>query len=786
MPASDLYILPENVQLIPVKEIAEHTRAKFEYNEDDFIITYSNARNTSKVIDSASAGLLNEFKKPSSIIEGIYKYSFINKLDPQETLEQAYDFLSRLRSEGFLALYDEHSPESLKDVFQKGESFKDYEVVAKIQGISDTEVYKLEKENSFYVLKILKPAGNSLSLADQFYNELKILEYVKDSNIAPGLIESGELDGNLYMILIYCDGASCDAATEKYRNLDNHDNLMHLVTITINILTAYETLHGYGVVHSDIHPRNILINEAGQVKIIDFGLAQFEGKPNKVLRGGISFFYDPEYAQAVSNRQNPPPPVSYAGEQYAVAALVYFLFTGKQYLNFSLEREVLLQQVINEPPVTFHEYDIDIELDVAPAILKALAKNPEQRYPSMKDFKTAFIEIQNDLAGKNDAAIEKRHSFISFCDTIKKRFGFNGPFITNGLQVSPISSVNYGAAGIAWMYYRMALIDRDPELLSLADVWVNRAYDYGKNYDAAFYSSDIDITKKSVGDISIYHTSSGVHLMYGLVSKALGDYNTFYQSVMNFMEDAARPSKELDLTLGKSSVLIGCKLLFENIDKEQQTLQEPLLQFGNKVMTEIWDTVNSYDDLSKNTPLLYRGIAHGWAGILYATLQWCRQSNTPCPDSFFDRVNQLFKSGIREKNYMRWPLTNTDPASWPGWCHGSAGYTFLWCVLYKITGDETYLEAAKLTANHFLATDPFINSSLCCGMAGECYALLSVFNLTNDEFYLDQARKLANRLLLDAYTTQTRNNSLYKGDIGIAVLLTELKKPQYARMPLFE
>lgn len=775
MTADDLYILPEHVQLIPVADITEPARSKFEYNDDDFVLTYTNARNTSKVIDAASAVLLRQFKEPASMAAGIFKYSYLNKLNPQETLEEAYLFLSRLRSEGFLVKYDANAKKEGGDLLQRGATFNGYEVLKKLQGIADTEVYKLQKEGTFYALKILKPEGKSPTLAAQFHNEAQVLEQLNNYTISPKGIESGSFDENLYLVMEYVEGVPCDTAVEKYRNLNSRDNLSQLLRIAGNILAAYETLHKASVIHSDIHPRNILVSQNGDVKLIDFGLSRFANAKPHSLRGGISFFYEPEYARAIADG-TPLPPSSVAGEQYAVAALLYLLLTGKQYLNFSYEKDVLLQQILTEPPLPFRAHDIDVNAEIEAVLFKALSKNAADRYASMSDFKTAWLQVTERLA-HDTTAIASTHSYTAFCNDVKNRFGFNGPFIETGLQVAPACSVNYGAAGIAYMFYRMALTEKEPELLALADVWANRAYDYLKRGDAAFYATDIEITPETVGAVSIYHSATGVHLVQALISAAMGDDNAFQRSVFNFITDASKPCGSVDLTVGKSSVLIGCALLFEQLADEHNELRKNLQQFGNAVMNDIWTDTNRVD---------YNGIAHGWAGILYATLRWCMQSSVALPELFMQRVESLRNAGIEEGDYIRWPLTADNKDSWAGWCHGSAGYTFLWCALYRFTGDERYLETAEKTAKHFLAAEAISNASLCCGLAGECYALLSLYNTTKNAFYLTETKKRAKQVLQHVYSTEGKNNSLYKGDIGAAVLLTELMQPEHARMPLFE
>jgi serine/threonine-protein kinase len=150
MTTPDIYILPEEVHLVPVDQLTEQMKSKFEYEETDFILTNSGARNTSKVIDASSALLLQEFRKPKSIPEGILTYSVLNKLNPEQALESAYKFLIKLRSEGFLIHFDEMSASGKKNPLKAGDLFTAYEIISKLPGVTDTEVYKVKKGQLFF------------------------------------------------------------------------------------------------------------------------------------------------------------------------------------------------------------------------------------------------------------------------------------------------------------------------------------------------------------------------------------------------------------------------------------------------------------------------------------------------------------------------------------------------------------------------------------------------------------------------------------------------------------
>ncbi|TLV01484.1 lanthionine synthetase LanC family protein [Dyadobacter luticola] len=782
MASNQLYILPEDVQVLPVEALPEQALAKFEYEADDFIITYTHARNTSKIIDASSASLLQEFRKPKSLPEGVLTYALLNNLDAQKILEGSYTFLARLRNEGFLVSYDDTFGQK-KSFFRAGDRFKEYEVVSKLDGVADTEIYKVSKNGRLHALKLLKTSKKTPQLLANFYNEIEILSAL-DNFVNPALTEHGEFENDHYLIMDWVDGKPCLQAAEKYQNLHDQANVLALLDLSNRLLNAYRHLHSQGMIHGDVHPANIIVTESGEVNIIDFGLSRMVSKNQHPARGGQVFFFEPEYAQSVLDAK-PAPPATFEGEQYAIGALIYQLFTGKPYLHFSFDKKALFTQIVEEAPVPFQKLDIVIDDQIEKTILKALSKRKDDRYSNIEEFYLAVMKVQESFPDRSSE--DKKLSVQVFRDSILSEYGFDGKLLKNGLQLAPKSSVNFGAAGISYLFLRKALIRSDSEILALADVWSDRAASYTQDPDAGFYSKEMDLTPSAIGRSSIYHTPSGVDLVQALVCQASGNLGGYYNAVRNFLHHASQPCENLDLTLGKSAELIGSSLIMENMPTYDKFIRNDLLNFGKNVLSDIWSNVDSYAAIGEQNPINYRGIAHGWAGILYATLKWCKVSGQHLPAHFFERVGQLVSLGMEENGYLRWEISNNEPVSWTGWCHGSAGYVFLWTALFRFTNEESYLELARKTAVHFLnAVAAGMNGSLCCGRSGECYALLSIYKATHDDFYLTEARRLAKEMLPHMYTNQMKNHSLYKGNIGAAVLFEELERPEFARMPLFE
>ncbi|MDQ0201956.1 lanthionine synthetase LanC family protein [Neobacillus ginsengisoli] len=362
-------------------------------------------------------------------------------------------------------------------------------------------------------------------------------------------------------------------------------------------------------------------------------------------------------------------------------------------------------------------------------------------------------------------------------------------WFTSGLITAPTCSVNYGTAGIAYALYRIATIKNDSRLLSLADLWSMRAKS-NMGYEGAFYSTKLDLTPKTVGHISPYHTASGVFAVRALISKAMGDITSLQESVNGFISASNAPCEKLDLTLGKSSTLIASSLLLDTIKDSNLHVRSSLMQLGNQTMNDIWDQINCLQHISKEEKVSFLGIAHGWAGLLYTTMRWCQTSGQRMPDQMEDRLRQLAEFAeptgrgvhwLRKHNIKR----NRSDDYMSGWCNGSTGFVYLWTRAHKMLGDDAYLELAEKAAWNTLE-EPSTISNLCCGIAGQAYALLNLYKYTNQTVWLHRAEEMANRAAIGIRSTSFSKASLYKGEVGVAVLVADMSNPDLSSMPFFE
>src|SRR5262249_35964639 len=144
-----------------------------------------------------------------------------------------------------------------------------------------------------------------------------------------------------------------------------------------------------------------------------------------------------------------------------------------------------------------------------------------------------------------------------------------------------------------------------------------------------------------VGSVSPYHTLSGVHAVRALVSHAMCDVTTQAAALDGFVAVSQKPCDNVDLALGRSGTLLVTSLLLDTMAGEGWLKPEPLVEFGSRTMNAIWRTIDEQPPVREGTAITYLGIAHGWAGILYAALNWHRSSGVELPPSFEERLQQV-------------------------------------------------------------------------------------------------------------------------------------------------
>jgi hypothetical protein len=867
---SGALVLPADVLLVPVADLSAAARLQLNCQDGDVAITRPRLRTPSRLVSAGAAELLREFATPATVAEAVIRCSRARGADPEATLEGAYPLLARLVREGFLVSASDAQAGRIEASWDEGERIAGCTAQCCLQVLEDTEVYQVRagRTRREAALKIERPAGGAEApvrrgIAARLEREAAILAHLARGGggppVAPRLLAAGRWRERRFLLLEWCAGVDVLTAAAEARERGGEQGRAAVLALCQAVAGAYAWLHRQGVLHCDVHPRNLLVPAGGGVRLVDFGLASWHDAPAALApaeRGGVAFYLEPEYAAAVLEGKAPPA-ASVAGEQYAVAALLYLLAAGVHYLDFSLERESMLRQIAERTPRPFAERGAGAWPELEAVLGRALAKVPADRHPSLDALAAALeavpiaavpivaapapsMERQGGAAGAAGAAppvalpslaaaLRWGGPAAELLAEVLAQVRPGGQLWDNGLPEPPFASVQFGAAGVALALYRIALARDDAELLSQADLWLARAAgaEGGGRLAAepAFYSPRLDITPETVGRASLLHTAPGVRCTAALIANALDDRAGAARAAAAFIAAARQPCPNPDLTLGRSGLLLGCALLLDALSGAGGGAPPELRELGDELLTGLWQQIDRLPELSACFELPNLGMAHGWAGYLYATLRWCEAAGRPLPGGVAARLDELAAGAESWGRGARWrwhgqPVAEGHRRAAPavarwmaGWCNGSAGMVHLWTLASRPPGlaeptdpaatpmghpaaaaAHRWRQLAEAAAWHAWEAGDQVES-LCCGLAGRAYALLALYQAGAGEEWLERARILANRAAVasaavasaarDVPEGSSPPHSLYRGQLGVAVLAADLERPEAAAMPLF-
>ncbi len=745
-------------------------------------------------------GCSKNFRRPCGIAEAVARFSRGQDTDAEALLEEALPMLLTLVQGGLLVPAGAAETHPIVAMLALSDSVASWNVVRRIQVLDDTEVYQVRNGSIFGALKIARSAGIPANGAIE--REGSILSDL-DSGVTPRLLERGRHEKRSYVLTQWVRGSHLESVCAELRERGDAQARRELLGVTGTVVQAYALLHANEIVHGDVHPRNVIVDREGRVTILDFGLGRHVKRDDDggVRRGGLAFFFEPELAEAWL-RHAPPPPASYAGEQYAVAALLYLALTGGHYADFSLERDAMLHQIAELPMLPFARRGVAKWPAVERILSRALSKKPAHRYSSLQELAGEWLTAAVPRSRPNPAARKSKlsalgHEFLRDC-------AVGGPLWAEGPVPPPAASLNYGSTGIAYTLYRVACARDDAEDLALADLWCTRSI---RNLaDAgAFDGADLDLTPAALGSCSIYHGPAGVYLTQALIAAARGELVTRNEAIESFINVCSVPCDVLDVTLGCAGALLGCAFLTDVISmggdgnrsgNRDEALLTLLRETGERLDRRIWAAIDGYGSIAASAALSNLGIAHGWAGLLYATLCWRAAAGCELSDAIAGRLEELAQLAQPAGRGLRWPWDLDDgaagPAAMSGWCNGSAGFVFLWTAAYDGTREPAFLELAEAAAWNVWESASS-SPTLCCGGAGEAYALLNYYRRSRSKDWLGRARRVAAAAGEQAYalsatpdSLEWRRGGLYKGDAALALLDADLDCVEAARMPMFE
>ncbi len=160
------------------------------------------------------------------------------------------------------------------------------------------------------------------------------------------------------------------------------------VAIARQVLAGAAYAHRHGIVHRNIAPENIIIGTGGIVKLANFALAKGAGSPRLTQVGvpiGNLKYISPEQIKAIGD-------VDSRSDLYSLGMVLYEMICGRPAFVMESEFELMAAQV-GSPPVSPHQVNPKVPEELGAVLLKALAKNPAERYQTAAEFDEALVKV---------------------------------------------------------------------------------------------------------------------------------------------------------------------------------------------------------------------------------------------------------------------------------------------------------------------------------------------------------------------------------------------------------
>ena len=270
-----------------------------------------------------------------------------------------------------------------------------YQIVRKLGtgGLADVYLAEDQELGRRVAIKILndRHAADD-SFVERFRREAKNAAGLSHPNIV-SIYDRGTAEDTYYIAMEYLDGRSLKELIVGRGPAP----IKTAIEYTRQILAAVGFAHRHGIVHRDIKPHNVLVGPEGRVKVTDFGIAR-SGASQMTEVGSII-----GTAQYLSPEQARGAPVDQTSDLYSVGVVLYELLTGQVPFTGDTPLEIAMKH-LSEVPKPPSELRPDVPHDLDMVVLRALAKDPADRYETAEEMDADLDRVLKGLPVGSETA----------------------------------------------------------------------------------------------------------------------------------------------------------------------------------------------------------------------------------------------------------------------------------------------------------------------------------------------------------------------------------------------